>query len=236
MDMSGQLTIAAPRDRVWDALNDEKILQDAVPGCQEVVRVDETHFTAKVKQKIGPISASFSVKIELSDLDPPQGYKISGSGDGGAVGFAKGGASVSLVEVDGQTTLSYEVQAQVGGKIAQLGARLIDSAARKLAAQFFRDFKQAVEAAQFFRDFKQAIETANAVAPTPSTPAAPMAAVSNAAPATPADAPPPTSAHPAKAQKTLLRWPGAPSGGVRLLYFAIIVAVVALVTWLLTTQ
>ena len=148
MDMTGEHRIPAPRDAVWRALNDPEILKQAIPGCEEVVKLSDTEFTAKVTSKIGPVSAKFAGKVTLSDLDPPNGYKISGEGQGGAAGFAKGGAEVKLEPgaSDQETMLRYTVHAQVGGKIAQIGSRLIDGVARKTAEQFFGKFAEIVGA------------------------------------------------------------------------------------------
>jgi hypothetical protein len=141
MDMTGERLIPAPRAVVWDALNDIEVLKVAIPGCQEITRTSDTDLAARVGLRIGPVSATFTGKVQLSDLDPPNGYTISGEGSGGVAGFAKGGAKVRLSDADaGATRLSYDVAAQVGGKIAQLGARLIDSTARQLADQFFDRF------------------------------------------------------------------------------------------------
>jgi hypothetical protein len=146
MDMTGEHRIPAPRDAVWRALNDPEILKQAIPGCEEVVKLSDTEFTAKVTSKIGPVSAKFAGKVTLSDLDPPNGYKISGEGQGGAAGFAKGGAEVKLEPgaSDQETVLRYTVHAAVGGKIAQIGSRLIDGVARKTAEQFFGKFAEIV--------------------------------------------------------------------------------------------
>jgi hypothetical protein len=148
MDMTGEHRIPAPRDAVWRALNDPEILKQAIPGCEEVVKLSDTEFTAKVTSKIGPVSAKFAGKVTLSDLDPPNGYKISGEGQGGAAGFAKGGAEVKLEPgaSDQETVLRYTVHAAVGGKIAQIGSRLIDGVARKTAEQFFGKFAEIVGA------------------------------------------------------------------------------------------
>jgi len=141
MDMSGSQRIEAPRQAVWEALNDPEVLKQCIPGCQEIVKTSPTEMNAKAVLKIGPVKASFTGKVTLSDLDPPNGYTISGEGQGGVAGFAKGGAKVRL-EPDGDaaTLLSYDVKADVGGKIAQLGARLIDGTAKKLAGEFFEKF------------------------------------------------------------------------------------------------
>ncbi|PWC77902.1 carbon monoxide dehydrogenase subunit G [Azospirillum sp. TSH64] len=144
MDMSGSHRIEASRDAVWAALNDPDILRQCIPGCEEVVRQSDTEMTAKVVAKVGPVSAKFAGKVTLSDLDPPNGYTITGEGSGGAAGFGKGGATVTLAEEDGATLLSYTAKAQVGGKLAQIGSRLVDATARKMAEEFFARFTQIV--------------------------------------------------------------------------------------------
>ena len=145
MDLSGEYRIPAPREAVWKALNDPDVLKQCIPGCEAVEKTSDTEFNAKVRAKIGPVSAGFTGKVTLSDLDPPNGYKISGEGEGGVAGFAKGGATVALAEKDGGTLLSYNVEAQIGGKLAQLGQRLINSAAKKTADDFFVNFAKAVQ-------------------------------------------------------------------------------------------
>lgn len=145
MEMTGEYRINAPRDRVWAALNDPEVLKQAIPGCQEIDKQSDTEMTAKVTAKVGPVKANFTGAVTLSDLDPPNSYRISGEGKGGPAGFAKGGANVRL-EADGDATiLKYEVDANVGGKLAQLGARLIDGTAKKMAADFFQNFAEVVE-------------------------------------------------------------------------------------------
>jgi len=137
MDMTGEYRIAAPRAKVWAALNDAEILRQAIPGCDEIEKTSDTSFTAKVTAKVGPVKASFGGKVTLSDMDPPNGYTISGEGSGGVAGFAKGGAKVALVDDGAGTLLTYAVDAQVGGKLAQIGSRLIDG---KMAEDFFSRF------------------------------------------------------------------------------------------------
>jgi carbon monoxide dehydrogenase subunit G len=144
MDMTGTQHIEAPRDVVWAALNDVEVLKQAIPGCQSIEKISDTEMNAKVTIKIGPVKANFTGKVTLSDLDPPNGYTITGEGSGGAAGFAKGSAVVRLVEDAGATNLSYEVKAQIGGKLAQLGSRLIDATSKKLATEFFEAFGEAV--------------------------------------------------------------------------------------------
>lgn len=140
MEIKGEYRIAAPREKVFAALNDQAVLQACIPGCESLEKTSDTEMKAKVRMRIGPVSASFSGKVTLSDIDPPNGYRISGEGQGGAAGFAKGGAVVTLREDAGETVLNYNVDAQVGGKIAQVGARLIDGTAKKLADEFFGKF------------------------------------------------------------------------------------------------
>jgi uncharacterized protein len=144
MDMTGEFVIPAPRQKVWEALNDPAILQQCIPGCETIEKLSDTELQAKVVAKVGPVRAHFGGKVTLSDLDPPNGYKISGEGSGGAAGFAKGGAAVRLSDEGQVTRLSYKVEAHVGGKLAQIGSRLIDATARKMAEDFFSRFSAAV--------------------------------------------------------------------------------------------
>lgn len=144
MDMTGEERILAPRDAVWRGLNDPEILKRCIPGCQSIEMKSPTELSAVVKIKIGPVSASFTGDVILSNLNPPESYTISGEGKGGIAGFAKGGADVTLVDDGAETVLRYDVKAQIGGKLAQLGSRLVDSTAKKLAQQFFTDFGVAV--------------------------------------------------------------------------------------------
>lgn len=144
MDMTGEYRIPAPIGRVWAGLNDPEILGQSITGCDEIERTSDTEFVAKVTAKVGPVKARFAGKVTLSDIDPPNGYKISGEGTGGAAGFAKGGASVRLAEDGTDTVLSYTVNASVGGKLAQIGSRLIDATARKMADDFFGKFADLV--------------------------------------------------------------------------------------------
>lgn len=146
MEIKGEYRIAASRDKVFAALNDAAVLQACIPGCESLEKLSDTEMTAKVRLRIGPVSAAFSGKVTLSDIDPPNGYKISGEGQGGVAGFAKGGAAVKLADDAGTTVLTYDVDAQVGGKIAQVGARLIQGTAKKLADQFFGKFAESVGA------------------------------------------------------------------------------------------
>jgi uncharacterized protein len=126
------------------ALNDPDVLKRCIPGCESIERISDTEMSAKVTLKVGPVKASFTGRVKLSDLDPPNRYRISGEGAGGVAGFAKGGATVRLHRDGSATMLDYDVKAQIGGKLAQLGGRLIDSTARKLAAEFFEKFGEVV--------------------------------------------------------------------------------------------
>jgi carbon monoxide dehydrogenase subunit G len=143
--IEGEERIAAPIAKVWAALNDPEVLKQSIPGCQSLEKKSDTELAATVVLKIGPIKATFQGEVTLSNLDPPRSYTIQGEGKGGIAGFAKGGADVTLAE-DGAdaTVLRYAAKADVGGKIAQLGSRLIDSTSRKLAGQFFSTFGEKV--------------------------------------------------------------------------------------------
>lgn len=176
MELTGEQRIPAPRQKVWEALNDPDILGQAIPGCQSIEKHGDDKFSAKVKAKVGPVSATFGGEVTLSELNPPESYTISGEGKGGAAGFAKGGAKVRLEE-DGPnaTILHYTVTANVGGKLAQIGSRLIDSTAKKLSGEFFEKFSEVVAG------------PAPAAAEVP----APAASMPEAAPATAAPAPVP---------------------------------------------
>jgi uncharacterized protein len=141
MDMTGEFRIPAPRQRVWEGLNDPEILKQCIPGCEAIEKVSDTEFAARAVARVGPVRASFAGKVTLSDLDPPRSYMISGEGQGGVAGFAKGSARVRLDEEASETTLlKYEVDAHVGGKLAQIGSRLIDATSRKMASDFFERF------------------------------------------------------------------------------------------------
>jgi len=144
MTMMGEIQLAAARELVWAKLNDPDVLKSCIPGCEELERTEDGGFRAVAKIKVGPVSARFKGKVVLSDLDPPNGYRISGEGEGGVAGFAKGGATVALADKDGGTLLNYNVEAQIGGKLAQLGQRLINGTAKKLADEFFGNFARAL--------------------------------------------------------------------------------------------
>ncbi len=137
MDMSGEYRIPATREAVWAALNDPEVLKECIPGCESLEKSSDTEMAAVVTMKVGPVKAKFKGTVTLSDFDPPKSYKITGEGKGGAAGFAKGGADISLAEDGQDTILTYTAKAQVGGKLAQLGSRMIDSTAKRIADEFF---------------------------------------------------------------------------------------------------
>ena len=146
MKMSGSQVIDAPREAVWKGLNDPKVLQQCIPGCESIVASSPTQMSVKVVLKIGPVKASFTGSVTLSDIKAPESYRISGKGEGGFAGFASGGATVKLTaNSPTETLMEYDVDAQVGGKIAALGSRLVDSTAQSLANQFFDKFAAVVK-------------------------------------------------------------------------------------------
>jgi uncharacterized protein len=140
MTMTDDILLPASQQEVWAALNDPEVLKRCIPGCETLEKVSETEFQAQAKIKLGPVSAKFAGAVQLSEIDAPNGYRISGEGQGGIAGFAKGGAVVRLVPEGDGTRMHYDVEAHVGGKIAQLGARLIDGVAKRMADQFFERF------------------------------------------------------------------------------------------------
>jgi len=144
MEMSGEVRIAAPRAKVWAALNDPEVLKASIPGCTALEKVSETEMTATVEAKVGMVRATFTGKVTLSNIKAPASYTIAGEGKGGVAGFASGGADVKLVEEGDTTLLRYTARGQVGGKLAQIGARLIDATAKQMADQFFTKFAQRV--------------------------------------------------------------------------------------------
>jgi carbon monoxide dehydrogenase subunit G len=175
MDMTGEYRIPAPRQQVWEALNDPEVLRAVIPGCEALTQTTPTNLEAKVKAKVGPVSASFTGKVTLSELNPPESYVISGEGSGGVAGFAKGGAKVVLTE-DGPdaTVLRYEAKADVGGKLAQIGSRLIQGTAKKMADEFFGNFSRLV------------VERSGVIAPV-AAPAEPIAPPLSAIPMPPSE-------------------------------------------------
>ena len=158
MEMTGHYQIAAPREKVWAALNDPVVLKACIPGCEELVKLSDTEMKATVKAKVGPVSATFNGTVTLSNVNPPNGYTISGEGKAGPAGFAKGGADVTLSDDDGVTLLTYAVKAQVGGKLAQVGARLIDATAKQMADQFFAAFAEKVASEDGFAAVEHEVE------------------------------------------------------------------------------
>jgi carbon monoxide dehydrogenase subunit G len=194
MEMKGEQRIATPRARVWEALNDPEVLKQCIPGCQSLEKLSDDRLQAVVEIKIGPIGARFNGAVTISDAQPPESYTISGEGQGGTVGNAKGGAKVRLAEVDGGTLLSYDVEAQVGGRLAQLGGPIIDATAKQLAGRFFTQFGKVVEAPAAAAAPVAAVESAALAAGVPVQSAAPaMPAV--ATPSIPIPPPVPTVVH-----------------------------------------
>jgi uncharacterized protein len=146
MEITGEYRIAAPREAVWQGLNDPDILRQSIPGCETLDKVSDSQFSGAVTAKVGPVKAKFQGSVTLSELDPPKSYVLSGEGKGAAAGFAKGSAKVELEEDGEETILRYNVNAQVGGKLAQIGARLIDGTVKKLSAEFFQKFSDLLTA------------------------------------------------------------------------------------------
>ncbi|MFS8038449.1 SRPBCC family protein [Xanthobacter sp. AM11] len=144
LEMSGSYDIPAPREQVWAALNDPDVLKRIIPGCEMLERVSDSELKALVVAKVGPVKAKFKGTVTLSDMIPPESYRIDGEGEGGIAGFAKGGATVRLTETETGTKLDYTADAQIGGKLAQLGQRLVAGTAKKFADEFFRSFAEAV--------------------------------------------------------------------------------------------
>ncbi|MEN8683208.1 carbon monoxide dehydrogenase subunit G [Marivita sp.] len=145
MELKDEITISAPKSVVYAALNDPDVLRQCIPGCEELIKHSDTDLEAKVVLKVGPVKAKFSGAVVLDTAGAPDAFSLTGQGNGGAAGHAKGGADVTLEEVDGQTILRYDAKAEIGGKLAQLGSRLIQSTAKKLAANFFTKFADVVE-------------------------------------------------------------------------------------------
>ena len=146
MELKGEQFIRAPREQVWAALNNPDVLAQCIPGCEQLVRIGDNQFDGKVTAKVGPVKATFAGGVTLTNINPPSSYTITGEGKGGVAGFAKGGADIALTEQDDGTVLRYAVKAAVGGKLAQIGARLIDGVAREYAEAFFAKFCAILEA------------------------------------------------------------------------------------------
>jgi uncharacterized protein len=142
MEMKGEQLVPAPQRETWDALNDPQMLKACVPGCESIEKSGDNEYVVNMVARVGPVSARFKGKLTLSDIKPPSSYSLAFEGQGGAAGFAKGGAHVTLTPQGDQTVLAYDVKASVGGKLAQIGSRLVDAAARKVADEFFRNFNQ----------------------------------------------------------------------------------------------
>ena len=144
MELKGGYKIAADRETVWRAINDPDMLRDCIPGCEELEKTSDTEFTATVKAKVGPVSARFAGAVALEDINAPESYRIVGEGKGGVAGFAKGGAEVRLTEDGPLTELIYDADAKIGGKLAQIGSRLVRGTAKKLADQFFKNLAEKI--------------------------------------------------------------------------------------------
>jgi uncharacterized protein len=183
MTMTGNATLPAGRPKVWALLNDPEVLKACIPGCESLVKTGDNGFSAVVRTKIGPVSATFRGKVDLSDIVPLVGYTIKGEGEGGVAGFAKGGAKVSLADAPGGTLLRYDVEATVGGKIAQLGSRLVDGVAKSMADKFFANF---AALAGVGAEPAAAESAAATPAPHPTGPVAAQPAAARPAPAAPA--------------------------------------------------
>jgi hypothetical protein len=189
MEMSGEYRIPVPREQVWEALNDPEILKASIPGCSQLDKLSDTEMSATVDTKIGMVRARFIGAVILTNINPPVSYTITGEGKGGVAGFAKGGADVELAEENGGTVLRYTAKGHVGGKIAQVGARLIDATAKQMADQFFAAFAEKVSGASTETDGVPILEEPAAPIPMPAPAPAPMPEEpAAAAPATP-DAP-----------------------------------------------
>ncbi len=190
MDFAGRYTVAASPELVWAAINDPEILKSCIPGCQSLVKTDPTHFEAAVTLKIGPVKATFKGKVALEDLDPPRYCLLRGEGQGGVAGFARGEAKVTLTPEDAGTVLTYEAKASVGGKLAQIGQRLIDGAAKQIADDFFSKFASAVAAGQAAEAALEAETLALAESEAVGVPTEPMAAIASMSPGAPEPASP----------------------------------------------
>ncbi len=146
MELKDEVVIDAPRDQVYAALNDPEVLKECIPGCEELIKHSDTELEAKVVLKVGPVKARFGGTVTLDQSGAPESFSLQGEGNGGTAGFAKGGADVTLTEEDGKTTLTYEARVDIGGKLAQLGSRLVQSTAKKLSAKFFTKFAETFDA------------------------------------------------------------------------------------------
>lgn len=172
LEFSGEYRIPAPQQRVWDALNDPAVLQASIAGCKQLEKISDTDFTAIVTTKVGPVSATFRGRVALSELDPPRSYTLTGQGQGGAAGFAKMSARVALREEESQTVLAYTANAEIGGKLASVGSRLVQTVAKKNADDFFSAFARQLGGT----GAKEAVVPAAAAAPEAAVVPAPVAA------------------------------------------------------------
>lgn len=218
MEMSGEYRIPAPREKVWLALNDPDILKQAIPGCEELTKNSDNELEAKVTAKVGPVKAKFGGNVRLENINAPESYSIVGEGKGGAAGFAKGGADVHLKEDGSDTILTYNAKAEVGGKLAQIGSRLIQGTAKKMADDFFGTFSRIVgeghAASGAAAPAGPVGEPAAEPAPAPAAPAAPpsgMATEQVAKTAAPAAPPPRPAAPPPAPEKSGLGGLGMPA-------------------------
>ncbi len=189
MKMNGEFRVPTDRETVWRALNDPEVLKECLPGCQEIEKTSDTEMTATLVIKVGPVKATFAGGVTFSDVDPPNGYTLSGQGQGGAAGFASGEAKVRLVADDGATFVHYDVDAKVGGKLAQIGSRLIDSTAKKLAKQFFDSLAEKLGGGEEAEVEDKAAPEPEAVAPAQPEPPPDPAPASPEPAASSADAP-----------------------------------------------
>ncbi len=189
MKMNGEFRVPTDRETVWRALNDPEVLKECLPGCQEIEKTSDTEMSATLAIKVGPVKATFKGGVTLSDLDPPNGYTLSGQGQGGTAGFASGEAKVSLVEEGSETVVHYDVDAKVGGKLAQIGSRLIDSTAKKLAKQFFDSLAEKLGGGEEAETAAEPVQEAAAASPPEPAPPPDPAPASREPAASPADAP-----------------------------------------------
>ena len=234
MKMNGEFRVPTDRETVWRALNDPEVLKECLPGCQEIEKTSDTEMSATLAIKVGPVKATFKGGVTFSDIDPPNGYTLSGQGQGGTAGFASGEAKVRLVEENGATVLQYECDAKVGGKLAQIGSRLIDSTAKKLAKQFFDSLAEKLgggEEAEAAAEPAQETAAAAPAEPAPSPEPAPASPEPEPA-AAPADAPAEGATAP-DAGPALP--PAAPRKGLPTAAWATAVVVVAVVLILVFT-
>lgn len=244
MDMSGEYRIPASRQTVWEALNDPEILKKTIPGCESLTKTGDNEMAAKVKSKVGPVSATFAGTVTLTDLNAPESYTINGEGSGGVAGFAKGGARVSLAEDGPSTTiLRYTAHADVGGKIAQIGSRLIQGAAKKTADDFFGNLTalltshaEAAPSPAAELPPQPATEPVAAAAAVAATPAAPPAPAPAAPAAAPPSSPRTTSVPPASSPRPSAPPPApkpAPGFFSKPLNLVIVALVVLILLWLI---